>query len=67
MPRPHADLPGSGMHTHQSLHDLESGVNLFADSASEYGLSEMAAYFLAGQLEHARAMCAVLAAPGQFV
>ena len=23
MPRPSADLPGSGMHTHQSLHDLE--------------------------------------------
>ncbi|MCY3779876.1 MAG: type I glutamate--ammonia ligase [Chloroflexi bacterium] len=61
MPRPHADLPGSGMHTHQSLHDFESGVNLFADSESEYGLSETARYFLAGQLEHARAMCAVLA------
>ena len=61
MPRPHADLPGSGMHTHQSMHDLESGVNVFADGDSEYGLSETAAYFLAGQLEHARAMCAVLA------
>ena len=61
MPRPHVDLPGSGMHTHQSLHDLESGVNLFADSGSEYGLSQTAQYFLAGQLEHARAMCAVLA------
>ena len=61
MPRPHVDLPGSGMHTHQSLHDLKSGVNLFAHSESEYGLSETASYFLAGQLEHARAMCAVLA------
>ena len=61
MPRPHIDLPGSGMHTHQSMHDLESGVNLFADGDSEYGLSETATYFLAGQLEHARAMCAVLA------
>ena len=61
MPRPHFDLPGSGMHTHQSLHDPESGVNLFADRESEYGLSETATYFLAGQLEHARAMCAVLA------
>ncbi len=61
MPRPHADLPGSGMHTHQSIHDLTSGENLFADSDSEYGLSRTAAYFLAGQLEHARAMCAVLA------
>ena len=61
MPRPHGDLPGSGMHTHQSLHDSESGVNVFADSAGEYGLSETARYFLAGQLQHARAMCAVLA------
>lgn len=61
MPRPHVDLPGSGMHTHQSLHDLASGMNLFADSEGEYGLSDTARFFLAGQLEHARAMCAVLA------
>ena len=61
MPRPHADLPGSGMHTHQSMHDLNSGANVFADSQSEYGLSALASFFLAGQLEHARAMCAVLA------
>ncbi len=61
MPRPHADLPGSGMHTHQSLHDTESGINLFADGSSEFGLSATAKCFLAGQLEHARAMCAVLA------
>ncbi|MCY3917669.1 MAG: type I glutamate--ammonia ligase [Chloroflexi bacterium] len=61
MPRPHVDLPGSGMHTHQSLHDSESGLNLFANSEGEYSLSDTAKYFLAGQLEHARAMCAVLA------
>lgn len=61
MPRPHVDLPGSGMHTHQSVHDTESGQNLFADSEGEYSLSDTARYFLAGQLEHARAMCAVLA------
>jgi glutamine synthetase len=60
MPRPHADLPGSGMHTHQSLHDCETGINIFADTQSDYGLSDIAKYFLAGQLEHARAMCAVL-------
>ena len=60
MPRPHADLPGSGMHTHQSLHDRETGVNIFTDEQAEYGLSDVAKCFLAGQLEHARAMCAVL-------
>lgn len=61
MPRPRMDLAGSGMHTHQSLHDRASGQNVFADTGSEYGLSETARYFLAGQLHHARAMCAVLA------
>ncbi|MDX2160696.1 MAG: type I glutamate--ammonia ligase [bacterium] len=61
MPRPSADLPGSGMHTHQSLHDLNTDHNVFADPAHEYGLSETARYFLAGQLCHARAMCGVLA------
>ncbi len=61
MPRPRRDLPGSGMHTHQSLHDIETGANVFADPENEYGLSEIGRYFLAGQLHHARAMTAVLA------
>ncbi|HVU15230.1 MAG TPA: glutamine synthetase family protein [Phototrophicaceae bacterium] len=61
MPRPSVDLPGSGMHTHQSLHDLHNDTNVFADANHEYGLSETARFFLAGQLYHARAMTAVLA------
>ncbi|MBZ0301709.1 MAG: glutamine synthetase family protein [Anaerolineae bacterium] len=61
MPRPRRDLPGSGMHTHQSLHDLETGRNAFSDPDNEYGLSEVGRFFLAGQLHHARAMSAVLA------
>lgn len=61
MPRPDVSLPGSGMHTHQSLHDLNSDENVFTDSGQEYGLSQTAKYFLAGQLNHARAMCAILA------
>lgn len=61
MPRPSADLPGSGMHTHQSLHDRSSDDNVFADNNHEYGLSETARFFLAGQLYHAKAMTAVLA------
>jgi glutamine synthetase len=60
MPRPRMDLPGSGMHTHQSLHDLKTGANIFSNPDNEYGLSDIARYFLAGQLRHARAMCAVL-------
>jgi glutamine synthetase len=60
MPRPDMNLPGSGMHTHQSLHDLNNNKNVFVDSGDEYGLSPTAKYFLAGQLAHARAMCAIL-------
>lgn len=60
MPRPDVSLPGSGMHTHQSLHDLKTGKNVFTDSGNEYGLSITAKHFLAGQLAHARAMCAIL-------
>jgi glutamine synthetase len=61
MPRPSETLPGSGMHTHQSLHDGSTDENVFLEAGHEYGLSETAQYFLAGQLYHARAMCAVLA------
>lgn len=61
MPRPSEHLPGSGMHTHQSLHDKHSDANVFVDPTHEYGLSETARYFLAGQLCHARAICAVVA------
>jgi glutamine synthetase len=61
MPRPDVNLPGSGMHTHQSLHEVNADTNVFTDTADEYGLSQTAKYFLAGQLCHARAMCAILA------
>lgn len=60
MPRPSEHLPGSGLHTHQSLHETESEANVFVDVNHEYGLSETARHFLAGQLHHARAMSAVL-------
>lgn len=61
MPRPVAGMPGSGMHTHQSLHDCYSHENVFADTTHEYGLSTIARQFLAGQLAHARGMSAILA------
>lgn len=61
MPRPSIDLPGSGMHTHQSLHDKDSDKNVFYDGNHESGLSKVAEHFLAGQLAHARAMAAVVA------
>lgn len=61
MPRPLTDQPGSGMHTHQSLHDRDTQLNLFSDPQHPYGLSDIARHFLAGQLTHARAMVSVLA------
>jgi len=61
MPKPIFGVNGSGMHTHQSLADLESGENLFADPDDQYGISSLAKQFIAGQLKHARGMCAVLA------
>jgi glutamine synthetase len=60
MPKPLFGVNGSGMHTHQSLFDL-NGTNAFADPSDEYGLSVVAKHFIAGQLAHARAMAAVVA------
>jgi len=61
MPKPFFGINGSGMHTHQSLADAETGENLFYDRDDEYGLSELARHFIAGQLQHARGMSAILA------
>ncbi len=61
MPKPVAGINGSGMHVHQSLVRADTGENLFADGQDEFGLSKLAQRFLAGQLVHARGMCAVLA------
>ncbi len=61
MPKPMAGVNGSGMHVHQSLLDVESGKNLFADPDDPYGLSPLARHFIAGLLTHARGMCVLLA------
>ncbi|MBI4319102.1 MAG: type I glutamate--ammonia ligase [Chloroflexi bacterium] len=61
MPKPIFGINGSGMHVHQSLAHLDTGVNAFVDTDDEYGLSELAKQFIAGQLHHARGMSAVLA------
>ncbi len=61
MPKPVYGINGSGMHTHQSLAGLESGENLFAEPDDAYGISPLAKKYIAGQLKHARGMCAVLA------
>jgi glutamine synthetase len=59
MPKPVFGINGSGMHVHQSLSDLK-GKNLFFDSSDKYNLSKTAMHFIAGQLNHIKAMSAVL-------
>jgi glutamine synthetase len=61
LPKPFYGVNGSGMHTHQQLISIATGENAFVDEHGEYGLSEIGRYFIAGQLAHARAMCAILA------
>lgn len=61
MPKPLARMAGSGMHVHQQLLDLRGGANAFSDPSSDYTLSNIGRMFLAGQLAHARGMCAILA------
>jgi glutamine synthetase len=61
MPKPFYGVNGSGMHTHQQLIETVTGKNAFVDEQGEYGLSDIGRYFIAGQLAHARAMCAILA------
>ena len=60
MPKPIFGVNGSGMHTHQSIFS-KKGENLFYNGEDENHLSDLAYYFLAGQLKHARGMSAVLA------
>ena len=61
MPKPIFGINGSGMHVHQSLASVDTGENAFYDPNDEYGLSDVAKHFIAGQLYHARGMSAVLA------
>ncbi|HRQ22775.1 MAG TPA: glutamine synthetase family protein [Anaerolineales bacterium] len=61
MPKPVYGINGSGMHCHQSLFDIKTGKNLFFDAKDEAKLSKLAYSFIAGQLEHARALAAVVA------
>jgi glutamine synthetase len=59
MPKPLFGENGSGMHTHQSL--FTGGRNSFFDPDDEYHLSTVGKAFIAGQLAHAREICALFA------
>lgn len=59
MPKPLFGVNGSGMHTHQSLFRGER--NAFYDPEDKYHLSDIGKHFIAGQLNHAREICLILA------
>ncbi len=59
MPKPITGVNGNGMHVHQSLFSKE-GKNMFYDGNDKYKLSATAYHFLAGQMKHIKAMCAIL-------
>jgi glutamine synthetase len=60
MPKPIFGINGSGMHCHQSIFN-QQGENLFYDPDDPFHLSELAYHFIAGQLDHAKALSAVVA------
>jgi glutamine synthetase len=57
MPKPLADQPGSGMHTHFSL--FEGDRNAFHEAGAQYQLSKTARQFIAGLLRHSHEFTAV--------
>jgi glutamine synthetase, type I len=57
MPKPIANKPGSGMHINMSL--FKNGKNAFYDENGEDGLSSEAYSFIAGLIEHTKAMCLI--------
>ncbi len=58
MAKPLMNKAGSGLHIHQSLFNNQR--NLFFDEKDSYGLSEIAYHFMAGQMKHIKALCAIL-------
>ncbi len=58
MPKPIAEINGSGMHTHQSL--FKDDENLFYDPEGSHQLSREAEYFVGGQLRRAEEMTCIL-------
>jgi glutamine synthetase len=58
MPKPVFGINGSGMHTNQSLFNLD-GTNAFYDPNGPLQLSEIAYHYIAGILKNARGFAAV--------
>ena len=59
MPKPIFGINGSGMHVNQSLASLEDESNAFYSPEGQYGLSDVAKSFIAGQIKHIKAINAL--------
>lgn len=57
MPKPIYGIAGSGMHLHISL--FKDGSNIFYDPEQHDGLSDSCRYFIAGVINHAKAISAI--------
>ncbi len=58
LPKPRADVNGSGMHINMSLRNAD-GVNVFSDISDENGISKIAYHFIAGLMKHIKAITAI--------
>ena len=56
MPKPFADMAGSGMHCNISIED-EEGNNLFYDENGNMKLSDICRSFIYGVITHSRSLC----------
>lgn len=66
MPKPFANMSGSGAHMNMSLEDTATGKNLFQAKTPEedvkgVGLTQLGIWFIGGILKHARALSLVIA------
>jgi glutamine synthetase len=61
MPKPISGISGSGMHVHQSLWNYGTEESAMSNLDNDYGLSETALHFIAGQLAHAKGITPIIA------
>jgi glutamine synthetase len=61
MPKPWQGKAGSGMHIHLGLWNLKKRHNPLYDRNGYAGISQQCRYFIGGILEHAPALCAIIA------
>jgi glutamine synthetase len=61
MPKPWFGKAGSGMHVHIGLFNAKAGKNAFYDPEGYANLSQRCRYFIGGILDHAKALCAIVA------